>query len=161
MEQKFFVSLPMQAVEVRTGFAAEAVPVLHGDAGDVVVGGADPQGRIPLSADPAGQADMVGVHVGDDDTQDGQAFKLGGKDLLPLIACLGAVDAAVDDRPAFAYLSMQIGLAITQQPEVDVIQGKRQGHADPLDAWCHFQGLGRIGQGIAERVMKCGFLARS
>jgi hypothetical protein len=54
---------------------------------------------------------------------------------------------------------MQIGLAITQQPEVDVIEGKRQGHADPLDAGCHFQSLGRTGQGIAEGVMKCGFLA--
>ena len=159
MEQKFLISLSVQAVEVRTGFAAEAVPVFHGDAGDVVIGGADPQGRVPLLAEPAGQADMVGVHMGDDDAQNGQAFQFGGEDLLPLLARLGAIDAAVDDRPALAYLAMQIGLAITQQPEVDVIEGKRQGHADPLDAGGHFQSLGRTGQGIAEWVVKSGFLA--
>ena len=110
-------------------------------------------------AEPAGQTDMVGVHMGDDDTQNRQVFKRRGKNLFPLLARLGAIDAAVDDRPALAYLAMQIGLAITQQPEVDVIEGKRQGHADPLDAGCDFQSLGRTGQGVAERVMKSGFLA--
>ncbi|MPN40642.1 hypothetical protein SDC9_188180 [bioreactor metagenome] len=97
--------------------------------------------------------------MGDDDTQNRQAFKRRGKNLLPLLASFSAIDAAVDDRPALVYLAMWIRLAITQQPEVDVIKGKWQGHADPLDAGCHFQSLGWTGQGITQWVVKSGFLA--
>jgi hypothetical protein len=68
------------------------------------------------------QADVVGVHVRDDDAQDRQAFELGGEHLLPLRLGLVAADAAVDHRPAGAAVQL-----VAQQPQVDVVQ--REGQA--------------------------------
>ena len=87
--------------------AAESGPpkpalALAREAGDVEVGGADPQAHVPALAQPVGAADVVGVHVGDDHAQHRQAVEHGGEDLLPGGAGRRVVDAAVDDGPALA-----------------------------------------------------------
>jgi hypothetical protein len=84
--------------------AAEAVDHLAGVARGLEVGGADPQRRLPALAQPVRQADVVGVHVGDDDAHHGQALQLVLEHLLPQRARLGPVDAAVHHRPALAAL---------------------------------------------------------
>ena len=61
--------------------------------GDTKIGRADPQAagasrRAPALAQPAGQANVVRVHVGADHPQDRQSFELMVKNLLPLRAGL-------------------------------------------------------------------------
>jgi hypothetical protein len=53
--------------------------VLRTQARRVIVGGADPQRGLPALAQPVGQADVVGVHVGDQHAHDRQALQLVGK----------------------------------------------------------------------------------
>jgi len=64
------------------------------------VGHRHPQAGVPAFAQPVGQADVVGVHVGDQHAQHGQAFQLVLEDLFPQGLDLVARDAAVDDGPA-------------------------------------------------------------
>ena len=75
---------------------------------------------------------MVRVHVGDDDPQDGKTFQLALKKQFPLGARLRRIDAAVHDAPTGYAVEL-----VTQQPHIDVVQRKRQRHADPLHARCH------------------------
>jgi hypothetical protein len=77
---------------------------------------------------------MVRVHVRHDHAQYGQALQLGLENLLPLRTALGPVNAAVHHRPAFQVgaLAAGIGQAVAQQPQVDMVQRKRQHHAYPV-----------------------------
>ena len=135
--------------------AAKAVDDLAGVARGHVVGAAHPQRGGPLLAQPVRQAHVVGVHVGDQHAQDGQAVQLVGKHLRPGGARFGVVDAGVDHRPAVAAVD-----AVAQQPEVDVIQRKGQHHAQPLDARRHADGAALrrqlVGQGVVQGTFEFG-----
>jgi hypothetical protein len=82
------------------------------------------------------QAQVIGVHVGCDHAQHRQAVQTVGKHLAPLIAGLRVVQTAIDNGPALHTIN-----AVLQQPQVDVVQGKRQSHADPVHPLGHLQGL--------------------
>ena len=130
---------------VAAGFARE-------QAGHVVVGGADPERRVPALADEVGQTDVVGVHVRDDDAQDRHTLQLRLEDLLPLRAGLVPSDAAIDHRPALDPVD-----GIAQQPEVDVIEREGQRHANPTHAGRHCERLADFGEGVAQGVMEFAF----
>ena len=95
---------------------------------------------------------MVGMHVRHDDAQKRKTFELVGKDLLPLRFRLLGVDAAIDDAPAGSAIDF-----IAQQPQIDVIECKRQGHAQPLHTGGNTQAGTRRWQGITERVVQLLF----
>jgi hypothetical protein len=90
---------------------------------------------------------MVGVHVRDQHAQQRQPIQLAVEHLLPAGAGVGVVDAAVHRRPAVAAVD-----AVAQQPQVDVVQRKRQRHAQPAHAGRHLQRGARRGQLVAQRV---------
>jgi hypothetical protein len=62
------------------------------------------------------------------------------------------VDAAVHNAPALHTID-----AVAQQPQVDVVQRKGQGHANPFNAGCHLQRATAVGQGVAQWVMELHF----
>ena len=113
----------------------------------VVVGRADPQAAVPALGEPMREADVIGVHVRDDDAQHRQAAELVGEDLLPRVARRVVGDAAVDDGPAGAAVDL-----VTQQPQVDVVERERQLHAHPAHARRDLERAADGGQRIAERV---------
>ena len=86
-----------------------------------------------------GQAHVVRVHVRDQHAQDRQALQRLRFDLLPSLSGGGVVDAAVHRRPAFLHHAglRGMGQAVTQQPQVDVVEGKGQAHAQPENTWGH------------------------
>ena len=90
--------------------------------------------------------------MGHDHPQDRQTFERCGEDLFPLGSRLGAVDAAIDDGPSLATVQF-----VTQQPEIDMVERKRQRHPDPTHAWHDLQGLAPLGHGVAHRVMQLAF----
>ncbi|MNG88146.1 hypothetical protein D3C79_469700 [compost metagenome] len=81
---------------------------------------------------PAGDARVVGVVVGADHRQQRLAGKQLGEHALPDLAGLRGVHAGVDHYPA---------VAMAQQVQVDVVQAKRQRHAQPPYAGSHFTHL--------------------
>jgi hypothetical protein len=89
-----------------------------------------------------GQAHVVRVHVGDQYAQDGQALQNVLFKLQPSFAGAGVVNAAVHSGPAFLHDTGLGGVwhAVTQQPQIDVVQGKRQTHAQPENAWRDLHG---------------------
>src|ERR1700719_222995 len=75
---------------------------------------------------------MVGMHVGDDHTPDGQPTQRSGKKLLPRLRRLIILDPAVDRGPsAFVF----------KQPQIYVIELHRQAHANPKDSGPNLDGL--------------------
>ena len=89
-----------------------------------------------------GQAHVVGMHVGYQNPQNGQALQDVLFDLQPSFAGAGVVDAAVHSGPAFLHHPGLGGVrhTVTQQPQIDVVQGKRQTHAQPKNARRHLDG---------------------
>ena len=86
--------------------------------------------HVPALAQPVRQADVVGVHVGDDHAQHRQAVELGARRSAPR-------------RRASSSLAMQQStmvqpsrpsMLVAQQPQVDVVQRERQRHAQPAHA---------------------------
>ena len=73
------------------------------------------------------------MHVRHDHAQHRQAVELVREDLVPCGARRVVGDATVDDGPAFAPV-----LPVAQQPEVDVVELKWQGHAQPEDTGRNF-----------------------
>ena len=137
--------------------ATETGGALRADAGRVVVGGAAPEvagliGGAPPLAQPFRQADVVRVHVRDQYAQDRQALQFLPEDLLPLGSGLVVGDTGVDHCPAFAPVQL-----VAQQPEVDVVQRKGQGHADPLHTGRDLDAAARLGQAVAQGVEQAGF----
>ncbi|MOA45243.1 hypothetical protein D3C78_1676230 [compost metagenome] len=96
---------------------------------------------------------MVGVHVGDQHAQHGQAFQFVLEDLFPQRLDLVARDAAVDDGPAVAAVDV-----VAQQPEVDMIQRERQRHPDPFDALRHRMRAAGLGLKIGPGILKLLFV---
>jgi hypothetical protein len=123
----------------------------------LVFAGAHPQGRLPALAQPMGQAHVVRVHVRDQHAQNRQALQRLRFDVLPGLAGGRVVDAAVHRRPAFLHHAglRGVGQAVTQQPQVDVVEGEGKAHAQPKYAGCHFgdrAGLRQVlAQGVAQR----------
>jgi len=91
--------------------------------------------------------DVVGVHMGDEDAQNRQAVEFLRENLLPQGFDLVARDAAIDHRPAVAAIDM-----VAQQPQVDVVQRKRQRHAQPPHAGGQFQCCAGFGERLAPRI---------
>ena len=136
--------------------AAQAGAGLDAHARHVVVGGADPQRRVPALAQPMRQPDVVGVHVRDQHAQDGQAVQLVGKHFFPLLARFGLVNAAVHHRPARDGAARAVQL-IAQQPQIDVVERKGQTHAQPFHTGGHLHGASGCGQGVAQGVVQLLF----
>ena len=78
-------------------------------------------------AHPAGEADMVGVVVRDDQPREPGAGERPGEHGLPGRAARLVADPAIEHRPA---------LAIGDQIDVDVIEPERQRQAQPQHAVC-------------------------
>ena len=127
---------------------ARRVPVRHADPQP-----AWPLGRAPVFGQPARQADVVRVHVGDDDAQHGQAVEFLGKDALPRGAGGVVGDAAVHDGPALAAVEF-----VAHQPEVDVVQRERQPHAQPAHPGGDLQRVTTRGQRVAQHIGEFVFL---
>ena len=98
------------------------------------------------------QSHMVGVHMGHDHPQYGQALEFSSKDLLPLFSCCFMADAAVDHAPALHAVEF-----IAQQPKVDVVECKGQRHAYPFHPGSYRQGRTRFRQCLGKRVMQLFF----
>ena len=107
----------------------------------------DPKRDLPTRTQPVGQAEVVGVHVGGDHPQNGPPLKRRGKQGFPMGACVRIVDAAIHHCPALDAIEL-----ICQQPQIDVVEFKRQGHAQPAHARGHLQGGAHTGQVVAQRV---------
>src|SRR6266705_512592 len=96
---------------------------------------------------PRGETRVIGMMVRDDEAPDRAPRDASGEDALPQRARGVVADAAVDECPA---------LAIFEQPEVDVVERKRQRHAQPVHAGRDLQGLaGRWRSGV--RILQDGF----
>ena len=98
------------------------------------------------------QANVVRMHVGHDDPQNRQALQLAFKNAFPLGARFRAVDAAIHHRPALTAVQ-----GVADQPQVDVVQGERQGHANPANTRRNLQRLGGWRQDVAQRIVKLRF----
>ena len=99
---------------------------------------------VPLLAQPAGEADMVGMEMRADHAHHRFALELLGEDLLPERSRVLRIDAGVDDRPAVLLLD---------QPQVDVVELEGQRHAQPVDAGgdiLDVAGLGHVTTGKAK-----------
>ena len=85
----------------------------------------------------------------DQHAQDGQAFHGACKNLFP--CGLGAIvgHAAIDCGPAMANAACGL-FGIFEQPQVDVVERKRQLHPNPQNAWRHSQGLAQCGQRVTQ-----------
>ena len=128
------------------------------------VGGAHPQaaleagvdlrgGAAPALCQPVRQADMVRVHVRHQHAQHRQAIKLSGHHLFPGGAGGVVGNAAIDRRPALQRAVGAFDL-IAQQPQVDVVQGKGQRHAQPAHARRHRHGVAQGGQRVGPGVVR-------
>ena len=118
----------------------------------LVVGGADPQRRIPALAQPVRQTDVVRVHVCGNHAQHRQAIEFIGKNGFPLGLGSVVVDTAIDNAPTLRATDL-----VTQQPQVDVVEHKGQRHAYPLDARRHGDAVAGVGEGVAQGVMQLQF----
>lgn len=133
----------VQAEEIEHGRHAPAGGLLGDQLGDGVFAFGHPQFGTGLVLQPGGQAEVVGVEVGDDLA--GQRMRR--QDLLPGLAHQAAVQAGIDGGPAALA-----GLAVVDQPQVDVVEGKRQRHAQPAHTGRHFGRLAGGGQGNRQVV---------
>ena len=144
----------MCGVELHGGFAAEGVHPHTGQACYQVFTGADPERGIPVLAEPVGHANVVRVHVCDDNAQNRQAVEFIGENAFPVGFAVVGVDAGVNHAPAAHAVD-----AVAQQPKVDVVQLKWQRHAQPLHARCDFDaGAGfrqRVGVGVLKLRFEC------
>ena len=122
----------------------------QGDAArGVEICGTDPQGRLKPLAQPVGQTNVVWVHVRHDDTQNGQRLHELAENALPLGAGRGAVNAAIHHRPAGHAIHL-----VSNQPQVDVIQGKGQFHPYPEHTGRHLQAQLRVRQRVVPGVVQ-------
>ena len=142
----------MSGKEGGSRFAPETGWSQRADARHAVVGGTDPKRRLPALAQPVRKPHMVRVHVGHDHPQDRQAVKFLVKNLFPLGAGGVIADAAIHHAPSLHTVQF-----VAQQPQVDVVEGERQRHADPFDAGCYKHRGARRRQGIAKRVVQLFF----
>ena len=103
------------------------------------------------------QSHVVGVHVGDHHFQDRQALHGACKHLAPGLLRAWVGHAAVHSGPAMARALFGF-FGVFKQPEVDVIQSKRQCHSNPENTGSHLQCLPQGWQGVVQGKSQ-GFLA--
>ncbi len=75
---------------------------------------------------------MIRMGVRTNHPQDWLAFQARGKNRFPVLTNRVASNAAVNQGPARAPLYL-----VLQQIQIDMVQSKRQGHAQPANAWRH------------------------
>ena len=136
----------------RRRIAAKAVAVQGGQHRGLVIGEADPQLRLPALAQPVAQTQVVGVHVGHDHPPQRRALQVLVQHRLPMLARHRVVDAAIHRGPAHHAIAH-----IAQQPQIDVVQGEGQAHAQPKHARGHLQGVARCRQLVAQGVVESVF----
>ncbi len=87
------------------------------------LGAGHPHRGTDLGVQPARQAEMIGMVVGDDDPRDGASVQPVVQQPAPQLLHLLARDPRVDQRPARAVL---------HEPQVDVVESEGQRHAQPV-----------------------------
>ncbi len=100
-------------------------------AGDELQAG-DPEPALELAREPAGLADVVRMHVGDEHARHRPAAQRPFQRCPPGGLRLGAADPGVDDRPPVTVLD---------RPGVDEGQRPAERHAEPADARRDLNGL--------------------
>mmetsp|Transcript_53307 Transcript_53307/g.125313 ORF Transcript_53307/g.125313 Transcript_53307/m.125313 type:complete len:212 (-) Transcript_53307:768-1403(-) len=150
--ERLRVGQAMAAEEGCGRCAAHADRRAAGEARQVEVGRADPQPALPFLRQPLREAEVVRVKVRRHHAQHRQAVQAFGKHPLPVRPRVFAGDAAVDDGPALAAVD-----AVTQQPQVDMVQRKRQAHAHPAHAGRQVQRLAGAGQDVTQGIVEFGF----
>ena len=95
------------------------------------------QRQAEALAQPAGEADVVGMEVRDDQAGQGPARQRPGDERVPDGARGVVADAGVQDGPA---------VAVIDQVDVDVVEPERQGNARPQDARRDLDDLPRGGR---------------
>jgi hypothetical protein len=103
---------------------------------------------------PCRVAQMIGVIVRCDDPAERLTGQSRGNVNLPELARCRIAVTAIDLRPS---------TSITEEPQVDVIERERQGHAQPMNAGrdlAHHAGGGRVGAWIAEDGWQRGVQCR-
>ena len=155
---RLLVSQAMGRHEPRGRLAADRGQATARHARGLVIGRADPQAHLsandlPVLGEPMRQADVIGVHVGDDHAQHRQALEFVRENGLPRRAGRVVGDAAVDDAPALHPVD-----PVAQQPQVDVVELERQQHAQPAYAGRNFDRRADLGQRLAEGVLQLHFL---
>ena len=95
------------------------------------------------------QAHVIGVHVRDHHAQNGQAFHGARHHLAPGFLRARIGHAAVHHGPAVSHACGRF-FCIRQQPQIDVVQRKRQGHANPPHPRRDFQSVSQLWQGGAQ-----------
>jgi len=116
----------------------------HDSAGQVLEG-THPEARIELARQPPGQSDMVGMHVGAEDPRDRTVPQGVPQQVAPEQGGLLAAQSGIDQGPA---------VTVFDRPEIDVIQGERQRHTDPVDPGSHLDCLAtmrRNSEGVFQR----------
>ena len=89
---------------------------------------------------------MIRMKMRDDDAPDRLAVEARRKNPVPQSARFVGSEAAINYGPA---------IAIVQQPEVDVLERERQGHAQPVDAGrdlSNRSGFGRLRKRINDAL---------
>ena len=89
---------------------------------------------------------MVAVHVGTEYPCHRFSFELVLEDVLPCGLVRGVVEARIDYGPA---------VVIAQQPDIDVIEAPRHGHAHPVNVFSYLElcaNWGRVGEHVVKRI---------
>ena len=88
---------------------------------------------------------MVGVEVGDDDAPDRR--RQPAKDCFPEFPDVVQPVAGVDDGPGRLAI-----VFVFEQLQVDMVEGKGQRHAQPVDAGSDFESFTGGGQGLMGEI---------
>jgi len=128
----------------RARLAVARPRALDGHVRDQELGLRAPEIDAPPLGEPARVADVIRMEVRQHHARDRPAVELTREDPLPQRAHIVETDAGVHDGPA---------VAVGEQPQVDVVELKRQRHAQPHHAggdFTHGAAGGRIGPRIVE-----------
>ena len=105
-----------------------------------------PQRRTEALRQPAGVAEMIGMKMRHQYAHQSRTTNELGENPFPVRARVVQTDAAVHRGPSFS---------IAQQPEIDVVQCKRQRHAQPVQPRRNLAdaaGHGRFRERVAHRI---------
>jgi hypothetical protein len=127
--------------EAHAGFAVESRRVVMCRVRRQELRGGHPHRRARFRHEPRGASHVIGVIVRDDDGLHGLAGHQAREVPLPEIPGRLDAESRVDEREA---------LAILEDPQVDVVEGERQRHADPPHALGDAQRLAGLGDALVE-----------
>ena len=116
---------PMRAIEAAIGLRLQRRRVEADVEGEEIFGLAHGERHVETLAEPAGEADVIGVEMGGDEPGELASLQRPVDQRLPGGARGRIVDAGVDQREARAVLD---------QIEVDVVEPERQREPRPEDA---------------------------